>query len=115
MELEHREQIKSSIPQIVKLLNYEYLRDMCMERGILFDAMVKKLEEKYTTDMMRFEALLNKITLRGPDAYSKFNDILMTASDEITNLTQQHLTTMVKTTKAAAAASTAHSAQKLKQ
>lgn len=108
MEEEHCAELLKSIPQIIKYFNYDYLKEKCLEREIVFDAMIKNLEKKNfnnsssnsnnNSSETRTEALLNKITLRGPDAYRKFIDILMDACSEILDLTQHHLMTLISTT-----------------
>lgn len=95
MEQEHCMQIIEAIPQIMELFNYEYFKRKCLEHDIVFDVMVKNLEEMNTTDDTRFEALLRKLTLRGPGAYYKFIDVLLDASEKLLTLTQHHLTLLI--------------------
>lgn len=99
MDQKHCAEIIKSIPQIMKLFNYEHFRDQCLKQNLVFDAMLENLETINITNEARFEALLRKLTHRGPNAYKKFREILLIACDELFNLTHHHLTNEINSLK----------------
>ena len=92
MEERHRDQIMRTKSQIIQLLNYDYFKELCIEFQIITDAMLFNIEEKHKTSSTEkiFEALLEKITKRGPDVYVKFVKILLDICDEHLNLIQNY-------------------------
>ncbi len=87
MEEEHIHEITEQALKIIALLNYSTFRDKCLEHNIVFDVMINNMEKSNYTSESRFNALMKKITLRGPDAYRKVINILLELSQEILSIT----------------------------
>lgn len=80
MEEQHKQQIIDFTPIIVKLFNYTDFREKCLQNEIVIQTMIDNIEKKNISNESRFEALLKKITLRGPNAYCKTVNILLEMS-----------------------------------
>lgn len=80
MEEQHIQQLIELTPKILKLFNYTVFKEKCLQNEIVFQVMVDNIEKKSISNESRFEALLKKITHRGPKAYHKTVNILLEMS-----------------------------------
>lgn len=80
MEEHHIQQIINLTPIIVKLFNYMVFKEKCLQNEIVIQVMIDNIEKKNISNESRFEALLQKITHRGPKAYRKTVNILLEMS-----------------------------------
>lgn len=83
MQEEHKYQIVELTPNISGLLNYNHFKEKCIEYEIVTETMVYNLEKINYSGDTRFIALLNKIIVRGPDAYRKLINVLLHSSQEL--------------------------------
>lgn len=77
MDDRHRNLIKKNIGKLIERTQYEKLVKDCIRHGIITQVMRNNIEESEKVVTKRHEALLLKITQRGPDAFKKFESILV--------------------------------------
>lgn len=94
MDTDKRELIHNNIDDLIKHTNYGTLKAKCMESGLLFPEMIDKIEvrrrliviieinflcftQMHITTKMKHKALLEKITHRGPLAFTVLKKICL--------------------------------------